>query len=51
MRTHEINNELRELKEIENTIVRKPLQQKANKGLFNFRKFKTIRSFGEDILK
>ena len=36
MRTHEINNELRELKEIEDTIVRKHLQQKANKGLFNF---------------
>ena len=50
MRTNENNNKLNEIKEIIDEIVRKHLKSKTSTRIFNFQKFKTIISFGDDII-
>ena len=50
MRTNENNNKLNEIKEIIDEIVRKHLKSKTSRRIFNFQKFKTIISFGDDII-
>ena len=50
MRTNENNNKLNEIKEIIDEIVRKHLKSKTSRSIFNFQKFKTIISFGDDII-
>ena len=49
MRTIEIKNEIDETRKWELKIEQKDLKYKANKYLYDFQQFKTIRSFGESI--
>ena len=51
MITNEVNNELSVIKEMEYTIIGKHLKYKTNRRIFNFKKGKTIRSLGEDIVR
>ena len=45
----ESRKELNKIKEIEKTVDREKLIYKTNKHTYDFRKFNTIRTFGEDI--
>ena len=45
----EAKKELDKIKEIEDTIDREKLVYKASGNTYDFRKFQTIRTFGEDI--
>ena len=51
MRTNEVNNKLSVIKEMEYTIIGKHLKYKTNRRIFNFKKGKTTRSLGEDIVR
>ena len=51
MRTNEINNELNEIKKVEDSIVRKHLKYKTSRRIFTFQKqYEAIWSFDYDIL-
>ena len=50
MRTNEINNELNEIKETEDSVVRKHLKYKTSRRIFSFQKeYEVIWSFDDDI--
>ena len=49
MRTPEIKNEIDETRKWDLKIEQKDLKYKANKYLYDFQQFETIRSFGESI--
>ena len=46
---NESEKEIDKIKEIENSIDREKLVYKSKKYAYDFRKFQTIRTFGEDI--
>ena len=49
MRTHEVKNEIDEIKKWEEKIKQKVLIYKANKYKYDFEQYETIRSFGDGI--
>ena len=49
MKTDEIKNEIDEIRIWDGKIKPKDLKYKANKYLYDFQQFETIRSFGDSI--
>ena len=49
MRTDEIKNEIDEIRKWEEKINQKDLKYKTKKHLYDFKQFKTKRSFGDSI--
>ena len=49
MRSDEITNEICEIRKWEEKIKRKDLKYKANKYLYDFQQFETVRFFGDSI--
>ena len=49
MTADEIKNEVDEIKKWENKVKRKDLRYETNKYVYDFQKFETIRSFGDNI--
>ena len=49
IRTNEIKNEIDEITEWEEKIKRKDLKYKANKYLYDFQQFETIKFFGDSV--
>ena len=49
MRTSEIENEIDEIKKLENKIKRKNLKYETNKYMYDFQQSEMIRSFGDSI--
>ena len=49
MRTNEIKSEIDEIKKWEDKIIRKDLKCEANKCIYDFEQFETIRSVGDNI--
>ena len=49
MRTNKIKNEIDEIKKWEDKIKRKDLKYEAGKNKYDFKRYETMRSFGESI--
>ena len=49
MTADEIKNEVDEIKKWENKVKQKDLRYETNKYVYDFQKFETIRSFGDNI--
>ena len=49
MGTHEFQNEIDQIKNLEEKIKRKDLKYKTSKYVYGFQQFETIRPFGDSI--